>query len=232
MVECVIFDFGDTLVDYPLRDRDGQISYIVEFIEKMAAVKAVSLKGFESAVSFANRLNFEKPDNSTWPFVERVRSDSFFGSQFSLADAIRLERAICDGVFSSAKELPDARPALLDLRERGIRTGIVSNLPWGTSSAIWCEEFARRGFGSELIDQVVCCVDVGYRKPHPAAVMECVRRLNCNPSQSVYVGDRPSDILAGKLAGVRTILIHRRDDSHTDEADSVIYDLRDLGQVL
>lgn len=124
--------------------------------------------------------------------------------------------------------LPDARPVVEELKMRGLKTGIVSNLPWGTSSKIWNNEFARHGFGAEVIDHAVCCVDAGFRKPHPAAIIECLRRLNCEPSRALYVGDRPSDVQAGKAAGCRTALVARRPDSHTDEADMIVHDLRDL----
>ncbi|MFO0416452.1 MAG: HAD family hydrolase [Pseudomonadota bacterium] len=232
MTQAVLFDFGDTLVDYPLRDTAGQLSYIITFIEQMAAAKLVSLDRFESASEFAKRLNTENSDDSTWPFIDRLRSERFFGQELSLSVAERIEREICDGVFAKAQILPDALPTLRELKKLGIKTGIVSNLPWGTSSAIWIEEFARHGFGADLIDQAVCCVDAGFRKPHPAAINECLKRLACAPERSIYVGDRPSDVYAGKAAGCKTALVKRRADSHTDQSDIVLNDLSELGRYL
>lgn len=228
MTKAVVFDFGDTLVDYPLRDSEGQRAYVVGFIEEMVAAGVVALDRFESTRSFADQLNTENPDNKTRPFVERLRSEQFFGDRLSIADAEQLERAICDGVFREARLLPDAQPTLFDLRQRQLKTGIVSNLPWGTSSTIWANEFSRHGFGPQLIDKVVCCVDAGFRKPHPAAIIECLRQLDCDPKDSIYVGDRPSDVDAGKAAGCRTALVRRRGDSFTESADIVIHDLREL----
>ena len=206
-ISAVLFDFGDTLVDYPLRDTKGQLSYIESFITRLADDGIVSLSKFNTVQAFAEQLNSENLDDSTWPFTERLRSDKFFGPDFDLATAERLEREICDGVFAQAKILPDALPTLIELKKRGIKTGIVSNLPWGTSSKIWVEEFARHGFSSDIIDVVVCCVDAGYRKPHPAAIVECLNRLKCTAEGAIYVGDRPSDIYAGKAAGCLAALI-------------------------
>jgi FMN phosphatase YigB (HAD superfamily) len=155
-ISAVLFDFGDTLVDYPLRDTKGQLSYIESFITRLADDGIVSLSKFNTVQAFAEQLNSENLDDSTWPFTERLRSDKFFGPDFDLATAERLEREICDGVFAQAKILPDALPTLIELKKRGIKTGIVSNLPWGTSSKIWVEEFARHGFSSDIIDVVVC----------------------------------------------------------------------------
>jgi len=227
-IGAVLFDFGDTLVDYPLRDTQGQLSYVESFIQKLSDDGVVSLSNFTSAHEFAKRLNTEKPDDTTWPFIERLRSDSFFGPDFALAIAERLEREICKGVFAQASLLPDALPTLIELKQRGVKTGIVSNLPWGTSSTIWREEFARHGFGSDIIDGVVCCVDAGYRKPHPAPIVSCLQKLMCPADSAIYVGDRPSDVYAGKAAGCRAAIIKRRDDSYTDHSDLILEDLRDL----
>jgi HAD superfamily hydrolase (TIGR01662 family) len=232
MTQAVLFDFGDTLVDYPLRDHRGQIEYIVEFFKEMAAANLVDLARFSNIEDLANALNTENADHSTWPFVERLRSDSFFSLDLSLQAAKELERRICDGVFKRAELLPDALPTLIELKKRGIKTGIVSNLPWGTSSTIWSAEFARHGFGADLIDEVVCCVDAGYRKPHPAAILECLNRLGCSPDRSIFVGDRHSDAQAGRAAGCRTALVRRRDDSASDECDFMVEDLRDLATFL
>lgn len=99
MTKAIIFDFGDTLVDYPLRDNAGQIAYIVNFIEKMVATNVVSLERFEGATHFAKALNTENADQSTWPFLERVRSERFFGPALSVEAAHHLERTICQGGF-------------------------------------------------------------------------------------------------------------------------------------
>jgi HAD superfamily hydrolase (TIGR01662 family) len=232
MTEAVLFDFGDTLVDYPLRDHQGQIAYIIAFFKEMATEKLISLDRFNNIEELAISLNTERDDHATWPFVERLQSERFFGNELSTHAAQELERRICDGVFSRAELLPDALPTLNELKRRGIKTGIVSNLPWGTSSTIWSAEFARHGFGTDLIDQVVCCVDAGYRKPHPAAIVECLNRLGCSPARSIFVGDRHSDAQAGKAAGCRTALVRRRDDSQSDHSDVMLNDLRELSEYL
>jgi FMN phosphatase YigB (HAD superfamily) len=228
MTQAVLFDFGDTLVDYPLRDYQGQIAYITEFFEAMAADKLISLDRFESIKELAISFNTENNDHSTWPFIDRIRSDRFFGKALSETSAKVIEQRLCDGVFNRAELLPDALPTLIELKNRGIKTGIVSNLPWGTCSTIWSAEFARHGFGPELIDQVVCCVDAGYRKPHPAAIVECLNRLGCLPEHSIFVGDRCSDAQAGRAAGCRTALVKRREDSKSDYCDLMLNDLREL----
>lgn len=48
----------------------------------------------------------------------------------------------------------------------------------------------------------------GAHKPSPKVLKKIIKGMFMKPSQAVFVGDRPlTDILAGKLAGTKTILV-------------------------
>jgi phosphoglycolate phosphatase len=44
-----------------------------------------------------------------------------------------------------------------------------------------------------------------HAKPHPAPILEAMRRMNLSPAECVYIGDDERDIVAGKAAGVKTV---------------------------
>ena len=50
---------------------------------------------------------------------------------------------------------------------------------------------------------------VGYaNKPNPKIILDFLKNHGVNPENSAIVGDRPlTDILAGKLAGMKTVLV-------------------------
>ena len=50
-------------------------------------------------------------------------------------------------------------------------------------------------------------VDCSCRKPKPGMLLDAARGLHIDLKQSFMVGDKPSDIEAGKAAGCRTILV-------------------------
>lgn len=56
-------------------------------------------------------------------------------------------------------------------------------------------------------DQCVC------RKPHPGMLVEGTHEWGINTASSFMIGDRSSDIEAGKAAGCKTILIGKSDES-------------------
>ncbi|MFT5520205.1 MAG: 2-phosphoglycolate phosphatase [Enterobacterales bacterium] len=43
-------------------------------------------------------------------------------------------------------------------------------------------------------------------KPHPAPLFEACKRLDVDPSKSIYIGDAEKDITAGNSAGMQTII--------------------------
>jgi D-glycero-D-manno-heptose 1,7-bisphosphate phosphatase len=45
------------------------------------------------------------------------------------------------------------------------------------------------------------------RKPSPYFLLRAIREFSLDPSQSWMIGDRPTDVLCGHAAGVRTILV-------------------------
>lgn len=49
-------------------------------------------------------------------------------------------------------------------------------------------------------------VDSEDRKPKPGMILKALRELAIDPARSVLIGDRLTDIEAGKRAGVRTLL--------------------------
>ena len=87
---------------------------------------------------------------------------------------------------------------LLDrLREKGIRTAVVTNKPHHAATAI-CESF----FGDKL-DMVIGDREGVRRKPFPDSVFEIMDKL-CAKS-AVYVGDADTDIETAKNAGIPSV---------------------------
>ena len=54
---------------------------------------------------------------------------------------------------------------------------------------------------------VIGADDVDRHKPDPAPVLAAVERLGADPATTVFVGDSPHDMAAGRAAGVRTAAV-------------------------
>lgn len=62
-----------------------------------------------------------------------------------------------------------------------------------------------RGCGLDrYFDVLIGADDVAHHKPHPAPVLAALERLSADPGDTVFIGDSPWDIEAGRAAGVQT----------------------------
>lgn len=99
---------------------------------------------------------------------------------------------------------PDARQALLDLRESGLALVCVSN--WDCSLGAVLD---RCGLG-ELLDGAVSSAEAGARKPDPTIFAPALELAGCAPAEAVHVGDSPEEDVAGaQAAGIPSLLLDR-----------------------
>ena len=80
------------------------------------------------------------------------------------------------------------------------------------------------------VDAVVTREDAAP-KPSPEPILVACRRLGITPAEGIFVGDFEFDMLAGRRAGITTVLLKNPVMQQSDNADHVIESFRDL-QVL
>lgn len=90
--------------------------------------------------------------------------------------------------------------AVQELRNRGIRLGVLSNKPH-RFTALCCEHF----FPAGLFEVVLGQRDGVPRKPDPTAGTEIAGRLGLAPAECAYVGDSGIDMEFAVRAGMRRI---------------------------
>lgn len=71
----------------------------------------------------------------------------------------------------------------------------------------WAEASLREHGISSYFEVVVTTDDVKKDKPDPGPILKAVTLLQVTPEDCLYVGDLPSDIRAGKRAGVKTAAV-------------------------
>jgi putative hydrolase of the HAD superfamily len=127
----------------------------------------------------------------------------------------------------SSRARADGRETLHALRERMLRTGLLSNTHWPRERH---EEWLARDGLLDLLDARVYTSDLDVVKPHPRAFQALLDQLDVPANRSVFVGDRLWDDIAGaKKLGMRTIWI-RNDEvpSYDVEPDAMADELRDV----
>jgi putative hydrolase of the HAD superfamily len=102
--------------------------------------------------------------------------------------------------------LPGVAATLGELRERGLRLGVVAN---------WDERLEDVLAAVGLLpafDAVVRSSAVGFAKPHPAIFREALRRLFVEPAEALHVGDDPlRDVDGARAVGMTALLAGGRE---------------------
>jgi len=127
-----------------------------------------------------------------------------------VAEAVRQEAAShhLEAWSTHLNHDPDADGVLRALRDRGIRTGLLSNTHWPRR---FHEELLARDGLVDLLDARLYTCELSHMKPHPSvfhAALEAVSNGDrIPPANAVFVGDRPQDDIAGaKGVGMRAVL--------------------------
>ncbi|MFC1501497.1 D-glycero-alpha-D-manno-heptose-1,7-bisphosphate 7-phosphatase [Elusimicrobiota bacterium] len=124
---------------------------------------------------------------------------------------------------------PGLPEVIKSLRERGFNIFVVTNQPIVARGIIKedtlekiLDEFKERVESNDdniKIDKIYYCphhphanleeyrINCDCRKPKPGMILEAVREFNIDVKKSYMIGDRISDIIAGSLAGCKTIQI-------------------------
>ncbi|TMG41879.1 MAG: HAD family hydrolase [Chloroflexi bacterium] len=110
----------------------------------------------------------------------------------------------------------DTRPTLEALRRRGVKMGVVSNVPRDLRPV-----FALHGM-ADLVDAFTHSFEVGAEKPDPAIFRAACRALGVAPAETLMVGDHPEADGGAAKAGLRVYILPAEMDG----------DVRGLGRVV
>lgn len=110
---------------------------------------------------------------------------------------------------------PDAAASLARLKAAGYLLVVVTNQPDvgnGLVSVDTINEMHRRMSRALPIDRIEMCPHsqsegCDCRKPKPGMLVDAARHCDIDLADSVMVGDRCSDVEAGRAAGCRTVFI-------------------------
>ena len=113
---------------------------------------------------------------------------------------------------------PEAPSAINRLQAAGFKCVVVTNQPDIGNGLTTMEEVAlmhRQLSAAMPLDLVLTCPHKQTdgclcRKPKPGMLQEAVRRLGIAPTASFLIGDRSSDMVAGRAMGCQTLFIDRQ----------------------
>jgi HAD superfamily hydrolase (TIGR01509 family) len=211
-VQAVLFDWGDTLFHAP-HAPDVIVAYAAE---RGVRVSATDARRIWDELWTAGKTPEEiaKGRDLSMEAHRRVWIDLF-----RRADSVvpglgeELYRKVMDPL--SWVPFADTAAVLRQLRSRGVRIGVVSNVPADLRAV-----FAKHGL-ADLVDSFTHSYEVGAEKPDPAIFLAAARSLEVAPSGTLMVGDHPVD-RGAERAGMRVLILPEQFDGDVRGLERVL----------
>jgi HAD superfamily hydrolase (TIGR01509 family) len=210
-LRAVLFDWGDTLFHAP---------HAPEVIVSFARSSGVPISGARARemwdeIWLAGKTPEEiaKGRDLSMEAHQRVWVD-LFGQLDRVVPG--LSSALYERVMDPRSWVPfaDTRATLEAVRRRGLKVGVVSNVPADLRPV-----FAKHGLAG-LVDSYTHSFEVGAEKPDPAVFLAAAKSLGVTPSETLMVGDHEVD-RGAERAGMRVLILPMKFDG----------DVRGLGRV-
>lgn len=209
MIEAVLFDWNNTLVQFTWDD---------ELLEEghRAAL------GHDDPAFTARYRELMLGDAPQRPYADVLRElgvedpDAFMDAEH---DVWRPAHAV----------LGSAQAMLESLRSRGIKTGVVAN-SWPDPARLLRADAEALGLAG-LLDVMVFSEEVGVSKPQPEIFLHALARLEVEPFDAMYVGDRlDTDVQGAASVGMSTVqaLWFTADDTPGIEPDFMAFTPMDV----
>ncbi len=200
-VQAVLFDWGGTLsVHTPVDLLDmwraaARVLAPDDPEPVAAALLAAEDEWWRTCVAAGNR------SGTTEQLVRSVARET----HLDVAEALAAYHASWEPTVAHD---PDAVAVLTALRERGLRTGLLSNTHWPRELH---ERWLAEAGLLDLLDVRLYTSDMTHMKPHPVVFAALLDAVGVGSHEAVFVGDRPRDDISGAQGvGMRTVLLTGR----------------------
>ena len=207
MAAVVVFDIGETLIDY-----GNPLSWVTLYrpaLEKVDQVCGLGLteEDFSHAIEVLKRYN-----TRLYPRTKEVSADEIFQEILNIWHRPEGSReAVKREFFAFFKQngshpYPDVPEALAKLKQEGIRTATLSDVAYGEDSKTALADIREI---AEYIDLPLTSRDIGWRKPDGRGLLYIAEQFREDVRNLIFVGNEEKDVLCARAAGAVSVLIDR-----------------------
>src|SRR5271169_2961013 len=183
-INAVILDYGLVLVSSPTAEEFG----------RMAEMFNLSVESFYELWE-TSRGPYDRGDFSAeqyWLKLAAQTNTRLDPKQIELLREVEVEIWV--------HVIPGMIDWLGQLHAAGIKTGLLSNMPWDLANYVranfqWLEKFSFKTLSAE----------VGMIKPDPAIYEHTLRGLGVSTEEALFIDDREPNIRAARALGMRAI---------------------------
>jgi HAD superfamily hydrolase (TIGR01549 family) len=230
VLKAVLLDLDDTLFDHRYSSREALSVLKREFAHQLGKVPLDELELVN--LEILNTIHVEVLTGTLSPDEARVKRFGMLLRKYGIDPSPRK----LDGVAKlyrasyqlSRRAIPGAKDLLQALRDRGLKTAIVTNnlVDEQMDKLRHCELF-------DLIDCITISEEAGYVKPDVRIFETALTRLECKPDETVMIGDSwENDILGARAAGISGMWYNCYETEPPDKSVPEIRSLEDSSAIL
>ncbi len=225
MFKAVVFDIGQTLVEYnkplnwsklyrpALEYMAGKCGY--ELTEEQYGAGINVLTKYNTRV---NPRDYEVSSN--YIFSELLSS-----MKVALKDVEQAKLHFYSYFRREAYVFPEVEEVLKELSDRGMMLGTLSDVAYGMDNEYALEDIEAI---RKYITYPLTSNDVGYRKPRAEGMKLLADKMQIDVSELVFVGDEEKDMVCARNAGAYAVLINRDNGVKAFKQDREIGSLTEL----
>ncbi len=191
MYRNIIFDFGNTLAS------SASLANSLEAVLGDPVGQIIGLEIEQAIASLYHSGQVHQPD---WYYIW---SKCFAVHDYAFSRAIGYQHL--QHFAASNNTYVDSKPLLRELKARGLRLGLLSNVTGPFE--IFDRDLKQRGL-AEYFDTVTWSSQIGFRKPSAQSFLQVLNELNADPNETLMVGDSEvADIQGANAIGLHTALV-------------------------
>ncbi len=200
MIKTVIFDIDSTLYEYAGANRRAVAAVTDYTCEHFGWAPET----FPALAKEMTRKNNARMGNISTCHNRLIRFQNILEEQgLPLSPhAMKMYRLYWDTLIDTAEVSEGAADVLRELKERGYRIGIGTDMTAG----IQFEKLERMGL-LPYVDFIVTSEEACAEKPDVRLFSLCLKKAGCSPEECLFVGDSyPKDYCGARAVGMQALL--------------------------
>lgn len=215
MLKAVIFDLDGTLVDSRIDFRRM----------KRKSITLLETSGVEKGLVTDDMLNYDIEKRAKEHLRKKGVPEEEIQRTFQKVAVIMNEIEL--EAVENARLLDGVEETLEKLKQKRLRIGIITR-----SCREYVEKILNKFELGRLFDAIAARDDVVKPKPDPEHPEYLMKMLGVKPTETLLVGDQPTDALCAKNVGIPFVLVQRSKANFREQNREIIHDLRDLIYIL
>lgn len=228
MFKAVVFDIGQTLVDYKMPMNWSKLYRpAFEFISKRHHYTFTE-EHYQNAGNVLAKYNTRLFPRDYEVSSTKIFAEIIDGMDLDLADMEQVKDSFYMYFRQECSLFCDVEQTLKTLSGKGIIIGTLSDVAYGMDN-----KYALADIASiiKYIRYPFTSNDTGYRKSCTKGLEILSEKMQIDISDIVFVGDEEKDMLCAKNAGAYAVLINRDDKLKNYCQDQEIHTLTELFQL-